>query len=1081
MNLFDGANRNVEKHSTGMNAKFNKYGKKVFNLPEKNEVVEEQVTSKIIQGPETQKPELSEGEKSYRETRIQNAINNNNKAAVLKDMRNNILDGVFENVMADIYYNALYLDDDFKEFNSSIITESVHKFLDEKGGYKYLVDGYNRTKSPLLKSIMDICEESAAEIADRKIKECNDKEKDLNDIKIFNMTNDEKNNLDYNKDSIGIDQISNKIKDKILDVVKDEKKREADHEELMEEIENQLSDDPEVKDEKTVTEALNKIFISNVNIEEGTLFNSLLRTNYKGVLESGYDALDLSKINNQEDVYNILNEISLENLLIDDNDNEYSDSIYNDEMKDVFNNFIDELDRATDIGINNVDAITEAFMSCEDKFFDLANNAITKHDLNDLKHDFRTIQKSINDFMVVEEGLIESAKKAGLTIKNGVLKVDEKFSILCYKGLVKLYKTPSALERDITDTKETIEFAENELKKRSEIDEGKCKKLLKNFGRFGVLCVPYLGPIVNMACDNLKFDLQLKNIVKYNKIYIKIAEKRLKEIKDGKKKSSVKESYEPYSEIDEILLNEIIEECADIIDEINNDLEILEEANKNVIVGYLKSGDKADDKKLDKEDKKKSNKKCPECGKSPCICDESSCTKEGSGCDKSSCVKEGKDCDKSSSNKKCPECGKSPCICNESSSNKKCPECGKSPCICSKSSCTKEGKDCDKSSCTKEGSNSNTKKIDTEFDKDKMDKNVVNEDCEFFDLDDELFDDVDIVEEAKVSKDAYRFTFRNIGRIMMNGIKGSSDINKTHKNLLKMVNTCKTVKEIEYVQRDLSAAKRIITNKVNSTKGEEKKQYQEHLNWLKTTYSKAISEKKKELKSKQKTVKESVDTILEECVNIIDNKLNLHDQSNLNMANEVCEKYMGSTVLIPIMNKKDAGLEGLDLPYKMKHVLESLTNIMNDMHNEYEVNTLKKAVETNKSNVSAILESFKAIPSTPAYKMNYFNTFNDLLDILDSNLNEMSEVFESVAINEFDDVTDDLNIYENDYEYKVITESINDIDKLATDEVECIDMDFILADTIAKYTLMETMYTLKLEDYKYNDIKKMTTNMLNKK
>ena len=1051
MNLFDGANRNVEKHSTGMNAKFNKYGKKVFNLPEKNEVVEEQVTAKIIQGPETQKPELSEGEKIYRETRIQNAINNNNKAVVLKDMRNNILDGVFENVMADIYYNALYLDDDFKEFNSSIITESVHKFLDEKGGYKYLVDGYNRTKSPLLKSIMDICEESAAEIADRKIKECNDKEKDLNDIKIFNMTNDEKNNLDYNKESIGINQISNKIKDKILDVVKDEKKREAEHEELMEEIENQLSDDPEVNDEKTVTEALNKIFISNVNIEEGTLFNSLLRNNYKGVLESGYDALDLSKINSQEDVYNILDEISLENLLIDDNDNEYSDNICNDEMKDVFNNFIDELDRATDIGINNVDAITEAFMSCEDKFFDLANNAITKHDLNDLKHDFRTIQKSINDFMVVEEGLTESAKKAGLTIKNGALKVDEKFCSFCYKGLVKLYKTPSALERDITDTKEAIEFAENELKKRSEIDEGKCKKLLKNFGRFGVLCVPYIGPIVNMACDDLKFDLQLKNIVRYNKIYIKIAEKRLKEIKDSKKKSSVKESYEPYNEIDEILLNEIIEECTDIIDEINNDLEILEEANKNV-----------DDKKIDKESKKKSNKKCPECGKSPCICDESSCTKEGSGCDKSSCVKEGKDCDKSSSNKKCPECGKSPCI-------------------CSKSSCAKEGKDCDKSSCTKEGSNNNTKKIDTEFDKDKMDKNVINEDCEFFDLDDELFDDVDIVEEAKVSKDAYRFTFRNMGRIMANMIKGSSDINKTHKNLLKMVNSCKTVKEIEYVQHDLPLAKRIVANKVNSTKGEEKKQYQEHLDWLKTTYSKAISAKKKELKSKQKTVKESSDTILEECVNIIDNKLNLHEQSNLNMANEVCEKYMGSTVLIPIMNKKDAGLEGLDLPYKMKHVLESLTNIMNDMHNEYEINTLKKAVETNKSNVSAILESFKAIPSTPAYKMNYFNTFNDLLDILDSNLNEMSEVFESVTINEFDDVTNDLNIYENDYEYNVITESINDIDKLATDEVECIDMDFILADTIAKYTLMETMYTLKLEDYKYNDIKKMTTNMLNKK
>ena len=856
MNLFDGANRNVEKHSTGMNAKFNKYGKKVFDLPDKNEVVEEQVTAKIIQGPETQKPELSEGEKLYRETRIQNAINNNNKAVVLKDMRNNILNGVFENVMTDIYYNALYLDDNFKEFNSSIITESVHKFLDEKGGYKYLVDGYNRTKSPLLKSIMNICEESAAEIADRKIKECNDKEKDLNDIKIFNMTNDEKNKLDYNKDSIGIDQISNKIKDKILDVVKDEKKREAEHEELMEEIENQLSDDPEVNDEKTVTEALNKIFISNVNIEEGTLFNSLLRNNYKGVLESGYDALDLSKINSQEDVYNILDEVSLENLLLDAEENTDENELVTEEMQNIFNKFIEELDRQNDLKEKNIDAVIEAFNLCEEQFFDVANSKVSKQDLLDLRHDFRVLQEAFDDFIVVEEGLAETAKKAGLTVKNGALKIDEKFYTKLYSGLLKIFKTPSALKRSITDMEETIKYAENELKKRDQLDDGKCKKILKAFGRVGILCIPYFGVVINMASDNLKLDRQLKDMVRYNKICLKVAKKRLKEI-EGNGESSVKESYE----IDESILNEIIDECAEIANEMNDEYDISEEANKVV-----------DDKDI-KEDK-------------------------------------------------------------------------------SKKKTTKEGKDCDKSSCTKEGKDCNTKKIDTEFDSDKMKKTVV---------------------------------------------------------------------------------------------------------------------------------KESVGDILEECVNIIDKKLDLHEKSNTNMANEVCENYMGSTVLIPIMNKKDAGLEGLDLPYKMKHVLESLTVIMDDSNNKDAVNTVKKAVKTNKTNVSAILESFKAIPSTPAYKMNYFNTFNDLLDILDSNLNEMSEVFESIDINEFDDVTDDLNIYENDYEYNVITESINDIDKLATDEVECIDMDFILADTIAKYTLMETMYTLQLEDYKYDDIKKMTTNMLNKK
>ena len=41
-------------------------------------------------------------------------------------------------------------------------------------------------------------------------------------------------------------------------------------------------------------------------------------------------------------------------------------------------------------------------------------------------------------------------------------------------------------------------------------------------------------------------------------------------------------------------------------------------------------------------------------------------------------------------------------------------------------------------------------------------------------------------------------------------------------------------------------------------------------------------------------------------------------------------------------------------------------------------------------------------------------------------------------------------------------------------------MDFVLADTIAKYTLLETMHTLQLENPKYNDIKNMTNKLLNR-
>ena len=39
-----------------------------------------------------------------------------------------------------------------------------------------------------------------------------------------------------------------------------------------------------MNDEKAVAEALSSIFVQNSNLEEGTLFNSMLRKNYKNVI-----------------------------------------------------------------------------------------------------------------------------------------------------------------------------------------------------------------------------------------------------------------------------------------------------------------------------------------------------------------------------------------------------------------------------------------------------------------------------------------------------------------------------------------------------------------------------------------------------------------------------------------------------------------------------------------------------------------------------------------------------------------------------------------------------------------------------
>ena len=81
MGLFDKAESRVERHTSGLNknVRFNEYGKKIFNIPEKekHENVEEGLIAKIIEGPETVKEELSESEKRYREMNMQKVIKEN--------------------------------------------------------------------------------------------------------------------------------------------------------------------------------------------------------------------------------------------------------------------------------------------------------------------------------------------------------------------------------------------------------------------------------------------------------------------------------------------------------------------------------------------------------------------------------------------------------------------------------------------------------------------------------------------------------------------------------------------------------------------------------------------------------------------------------------------------------------------------------------------------------------------------------------------------------------------------------------------------------------------------------------------
>jgi len=74
---------------------------------------------------------------------------------------------------------------------------------------------------------------------------------------------------------------------------------------------------------------------------------------------------------------------------------------------------------------------------------------------------------------------------------------------------------------------------------------------------------------------------------------------------------------------------------------------------------------------------------------------------------------------------------------------------------------------------------------------------------------------------------------------------------------------------------------------------------------------------------------------------------------------------------------------------------------------------------------------------------------------------------------EYEDVSDDQD--------ETSIDELDGIDKnLVLENANTVDMDVVMAEALVKYTLMETMYTLKLKDYTYNDIKKMTDNISNR-
>ena len=830
---FDNANTQVTRNKFGSN-----FGRKITNknlipVKQRDKVDKQEVMM------EARKKYMDINNQAQRK-QIDKLKNQREFRKVINESYEKLKNDLFCNILHHICLEALTIDEEPMYESMEQITDSINEQFKSIGGLDTLKEQAKTSNNELIKRMIAVCENTAKKVADRNLKEC-----DSADEFKFELNDEEKDDFDYNKDSINIDAISNKIKDKIIKVVTDEKKANTKKTEIMDEIKDKLDED-EVEDE-AATEAME--FIFNQKIETTTLFEALMRDCYKITLETPEKTFYGSyvKENSEEDdteyKFKDLDKFEDNNVITDE---EIVDDLM---ISESFSN---------QLPINDLEKL-ETMISESVKLRSTPGNLGFYSDYDTGVSD---IIKSAKENEHIAEVILQPGFRENIM---NLIKVAKHGPDVAYiNQLAKLpFRIFGRKGRAVKVLENYETWLNNEYKDLYLETLNNLGISLKNIPEFRQQLLSY-KPVSDVFIENAEGILEAVVDSDYNEMDSKLknTSDKLKKVAEdcGKNKKD-------------------LSSCKESIREIQKSTEELKDNSKNSKSCAEVCSAKAISK--DKDDLAEMLV-CPECGKDPCECEDSF-------------VIEMDDVEDDLAETLCPKCGKDPCKCENSSV---CPKCGKDPCICEDSSvCPK----CGKNPCKCENS--------SVIESDDIDSDNDAEDEDYKKYLDEDDDDIDFIEEGKqyrcmscgyiaedeapeycpkcgndadqfklmegfaknyinnmknlpkaikgISKDAYKVTGRNIGTIMINGIKAKGDINKTHKGLLKIVNKCKSVKEVEYLQKDLASAKVTMKTKINKAKNDEEKEaLKQHLKWLSTEYSKALTEKKKQIKT---AVKEQAD------------------------------------------------------------------------------------------------------------------------------------------------------------------------------------------------------------------------------
>lgn len=942
-NYFDNMNTQVTRGNFGSN-----YGKKITdkNLIPVTDRKKENKQEALLEASQKH-IEIS---KQAQRKQIDKIKNQREFRKVLNESYDKLKDDLFCNILHHICLEALCIDEEPMYENMENITNRINEQYKELGGFKAIKEQAKKTNNLLLERMISLCENTAKKVADRNMKES-----DSADGFKFELTDDEKDDFEYNKDNINIDSISNKIKDKVIKVVSDEKEANNKKTEIMDEIEDKLKED-EVDDEAT-EEAME--FVFNENIETTTLFEALMRECYKITLESPQD-------------------IIFESCATGEVENELDDPEYK----------LSELDSYDDNNLMN-DDVAEDLMISESFSEQLPVNKLRELE-GYLSEAVRIKSKPGNlgfhfspDTGVSE--IIRSAKQREHVAKV-VLQPGFRTSIM---SLIKSAKHGP----DVAYINQLAKLPYRLFSKN-----GRAVRVLEDYTNWlnGEYKEAYLETLDNLGIPLSSIPQFKQKIVPYQPIadvFTEHARSIIESVQDGdyeKLDKNLKDTSKDVKKVAEDCgkSKKNLSSCKESIREIQKSTEELKDESKN---NKLAKEACAPSTLANSKEDLSEMLVCPECGKDPCECESEELLNEYTiNSNVNSRVNrkvynQRIDAHGSINYNKIAAAGAVAGVAGAIYGKYKLDGAKvKSLCqrevggygdlekwqkkIMKRIKKARKAKDVIEVKITvkndmnalQKGLKKNpeykgmvAKQIewynqvamkaihdrekefniaeDFEYDFDvdegylfedyyeETDDDLIFEDDEYDDddaededikkyLEDED-DDEDVIEESAsfvcrscgyvaegkapeycpecgndgdqfqvmegfakryvnnmknlpkaikgISKDAYKVTARNAGKLLISGIKAKGDINKTHDSLLKMANTCKNVGEVEYLQKELTNSKVALKAKISKAKDDkEKKSLQDHAKWLSTTYSKALSDKKKQLK---KAVKEQAD------------------------------------------------------------------------------------------------------------------------------------------------------------------------------------------------------------------------------